>query len=278
MTKSEKSKLKKKTEEILQRRLLRDESQGGYCSLTIGPPGCGKTSHLLYEAELFMDEYPEEIVFFRDSTLSAAQFNRVKKWKVFVEKGCKVRFRNLTSGGTSDIPFVVFNNLSDLIDQDNGRGLVEPGFLNVVYFSDDYKWIDLMSHLRNTVGWQDVFIDEIEDIIPLNPAKREGENKNIRNEKNIKFSNEAKQIRKGLVNLCCNTQAEDEIDWRFKRKLNFYVYLRGARVNPKSKVWQSWVNKLDLGECIIDYEFRSYGMSTFRGYPPKKPVYEVIIN
>lgn len=271
------SKLKQKTKEILARRSLRDESQGGYCSLTVGPPGCGKTSQLLFEAEHFMKKFPDEIVFFRDSTLSAAQFNRMKHWKIFVEKDCKPRFRNLSHGGSIKLPYTVFDSLDSLIDQDTGKGLVSKEYLNVIYFKDDYRWIDLLCHLRNTVGWQDVFIDEIEDIIPLNPSKRVGENVNIRNQKNIEFSNNAKQIRKGLVNLFCNTQAEDEIDWRFKRKLNFYVYLRGARVNSKSKVWQTWINKLSMGECIIDYEFRMYGMSSFSAFPPVDPVFEVII-
>jgi DNA polymerase III delta prime subunit len=279
MMNSDESKLKQKTKEILARRLLRDTSQGGWCSLTVGPPGCGKTSHLLYEADLFMKEHPEEIVFFRDSVSSAVQFNRIgNNWKVFVEQGCNIRFRNLTDGGSLNIKYQMFNDFNQLINQDTGIGWAKPKYLNVIYFKDDSSWIDFMCHLRNTIGWQDVFIDEIEDIIPLNPSKREGENKNIRNEKNIKFANEAKQIRKGLVNLCCDTQAEDEIDWRFKRKLNFYVYLRGARVSPKSKVWQNWVNKLNLGECIIDCEYRMYGMSKFPGYPPKQPVFEVIID
>jgi hypothetical protein len=279
MTKSKESKLKKKTKVILKRRMLRDGAQGGYISLTVGPPGCGKTSHLLYEANMFMKEHPNEIIFFRDSTLSAAQFNRIgKHYNVFVEKGCDIRFRDLEQGGSIDIPFKTFKNLDELICQDTGEGLVKKQYLNVIFFKNDYRWIDLLCHLRNTVGWQSVFIDEIEDIIPLNPSKREGENKNIRNEKNIEFSNQAKQMRKGLVNLCCNTQAEDEIDWRFKRKLNFTVYLRGARVSRKSRVYQAWVDKLEIGKCIIDYEYRMYGKSNFKGYPPKTPIFEVIIN
>jgi len=279
MTKSEESKLKTKTKEILKRRILRNNAIGGYISLTVGPPGCGKTSHLLYEAQLFMDTYPNEIVFFRDSTMSAAQFNRIgKNYKVFVEEGCKIRFRDLQHGGSINIPYQSFSCLDELISQDTGKGLVKKQFLNVVFFKDDYRWIDLLCHLRNTIGWQSVFVDEIEDIIPLNPSKREGENKNTRNEKNIQFSNESKQIRKGLVNMCCNTQAEDEIDWRFKRKLNFTVYLRGARVSRKSRIYQAWVDKLEIGKCIIDYEYRMYGKSNFRSYPPKNPIFEVIID
>jgi len=272
------SKLTFKTVEILGRRKQRDESQGGFASLTVGPPGTGKTSHLLFEANLFMNWYPNELIFWRDSPLSAAQFNRIgDNWKVFVEKDCDVYFRNLMKGGMMDVPFQYFSSLNELIDMDTGTGLAKPGYLNVVYFKDDYCWIDFLLHLRRVIGWKSVFIDEIEDIIPLNPSKREGENKNIRNFKNIEFSNNAKQIRKGLVNLCANTQSEDELDWRFKRKLNFVVYLRGSRISVNSRIKQPMVDNLKMGECVIDWENRAFGKSTFKGYPPRHPVFEIVI-
>ena len=264
--------------EILSRRKLRDESFGGYGSLTVGPPGCGKTSQLLFEAKKFMEWSPTEIVFWRDSNLSAAQFNRIgDNWKVFTEKDCTLRFRDLIRGGSINVEYTTFDNFDTLINRDTGKGLVEPGKLNVIYFKDDYKWIDLLKHLRGVIGWQSVFIDEIEDIIPLNPSKRKGDERNIRLIKNIEFSSNAKEIRKGLVNLLCNTQSIDELDWRFKRKLNFIVYLRGARVGAGSRIKQIAIDKLSIGECFIDWETRMYGKSVFDSFPPRRPVYEVIV-
>ena len=103
-------------------------------------------------------------------------------------------------------------------------------------------------------------------------------NQNIRHQKNLEFSNNAKQLRKGLVNLCSNTQSEDELDWRYKRKLNFTVYLRGARVGPNSRVKQNAIDKLTIGESFIDMEKRLFGKSTYKAFPPVRPVFEVIID
>lgn len=266
-----------RTLEILARRKIRSEAIGGYVSLTVGPPGSGKTSHLLYEATKIMEWYPDELIFWRDSLLSAAQFNRVKNYNVFTEEGNNLIFRDLLRGGTIDIPYKTFSSFNDLVDIDTRKGLAKTGQLNVIYFKEDYTWIDFLQHLRRVIGWKTVFIDEIEDIIPLNPSKRLGETKNKRNEKNIEFSNNAKNVRKGLVNLLCDTQSIDEIDWRFKRKVNFIVYLRGARVSKASRIKQIVVDKLAIGECFIDWENRKYGKSLFDGFPPRRPVIEVVI-
>ena len=264
--------------EILYRRQLRDESTGGFTSLTSGPTGSGKTSQLFYEAKMFMNLYPKEIIFFRDSMLSASNFNRIgKNWKIFAEVGCDLKFRNLNTGGSMNVKYKIFNDFNELIDKDTGLGWAKPGFLNVIYFKNDYRWIDLLIHLRRVVGWQSVFIDEIEDIIPLNPSKRSGEDRNMRNEKNIEFSNNVKKLRRGLVNLICDTQSEDEIDWRFKRNLNFNVYLRGSRVSSNTRIKQAAVDKLSIGECFIDMENRIYGKSYFSSFPPRRPVIEVDI-
>jgi len=270
--------MKEKTTEILNRRKLRNPAVGGFTSLVVGPPGTGKTSMLLHEAETFMKWYPDELIFWRDSPDSVAQYNRIgKNWQVLVEKGVQIKFHNLSDGGNIKIPYKVFNNFDDIIDQDTQKGLVKKQTLNVIYFKNDYSWIDLLSHLRHTIGWQSVFVDEVEDVIPLNPSKRKGEERNYRMEKNLHFSNNAKQIRKGLVNMLCDTQSYLEIDWRFKPKLTFLCYLRGSKVDGDSRISQTYVDMLSLGECLIDQEHRLFGKLRFPGYPPKYPLFEPII-
>jgi len=263
--------------EILDRRMLRDKSQGGNNSLTVGPSGSGKTSQLLYELQTIIDRYPDEFIFWRDSIRGAAQFNRIgSNYEVFAEKGVKPKFRDLSTGEFLNIKYKTFCGFDDLLDKNAKTGLARPGILNAVFLKDDYRWIDLMEHLRSTIGWKSIFIDEIEDICPLNPGKRKGETKNIRNEKNILFANNAKSFRRGLVNLFCDTQNTSELDWRFIGKLNFICYLRGARVFNESRIKQVAIDGLKKGEVWLDWENRIYGKSTFSAFPPIEPVFEVI--
>lgn len=264
--------------EILSRRQQRDISQGGYNSLTIGPPGSGKTSHLLYEASNIIEWYPNETIFWRESSKSASQFNRINKnWQIFTEEGMELRFRNLITGEKIELEYTTFSSFNELINKDTGKGLAKSHQLNVVFFKDDFKWIDLMDHLRSTVGWQSIFIDEIEDICPLNPGKQDGEERNIRNEKNIQFSNKAKSMRKGLVHIFADTQNILDLDWRFIGKMNFICYLRGARAFRSSRVKQVALDGLKTGEVWLEWENRIYGKSKFPAFPPKEPVFEVLI-
>jgi len=270
--KSANNKQKIATKKILERRMARDESQGGILSLTIGAQGEGKTSQMLHESKTIMDWYPNELIIWRDSFQSAAQFNRIgDNWQIFAERGCNLRFRNLTSGGYLKIKYITFNNFNELINQDTGKGLMKPQQLNVLYFKHEYTWIDFLCHLRETVGWQSAFFDEIEDVIPLNPPKEQYD-------RNLLFSNNAKQIRKGLVNMFCNTQNMSDIDWRFKSKIMMRIYLNGSKVDPRSQIKQVAVNKLKKGLGFVDWNFGSYGKLKFKSYPPRKPVFEVIIN
>lgn len=273
-----KDKLTLKTEEILKRRKARQPELGGIISLTVGPTGSGKTSQLLFDAKYILKNNPNELVFFRDSTETSAQFNRIgNNYNIFVSDKCTIRFRDLINGGNIDMPVTFFSSYNDIINQDTGKGLAEKGKLNVIYFQNDYEWIDFLKHLRNTIGWQSVFIEEIEDIIPLNPSKEEGESKNFKLIKNGEFSNNAKHFRRGLINMYCNTQNISEIDWRFMGKVNMVVYLRGSRVSKHSRIRQGAVNNLQMGVCWIDWEYRLYGRTSFTAFPPKDRIFEVII-
>lgn len=272
------SKIEIITKNILKEKTKRDLEKGGISSVTVSPPGEGKTNQLIHDAKNIFKFCPNEIVFWRDNPKSAVQYNKKGiKWKIFIETGCNVNFRNLTDGGNINIDFTYFENFDDILNKDTGNGLAKPQQLNVVYFSDDYKWIDFAEHLRHCIGWQSIFIDELEDLIPLNPPKREGETRNIRYEKNLFFAENFKEFRKGWVNFFANTQDLADIESRVRRKLNYIIYLRGARVEERSAVIQSSVNKLRQGWGFIEFEHGKFGRIKFGYYPNKNPYFEVNI-
>jgi len=265
-----------KTTEILKRRLLRDAEKGGINSLTVGPPGAGKTNQLIHDCKNIFKHHPEELVFWWDNPESAAQYARKGiEYEIFVETDVTPIFRNLTEGGTIKKKYTVFNSFNDLINMDTGKGLAKPKQINAIYFKNKYSIIDFISHLRKTVGFQSVFIDEIECIIPLNPPKLPHEDVNIRYQKNIEFSETAKEARKDLVNIFGDTQDVADIDHRFKRKLNMIVYLSGSKVDKRSRVRESSVNNLPIGKGFVCYERSIFGKIRFDYYPALKPVFSV---
>jgi hypothetical protein len=280
MNKEEREKKAKlKTTYILKRRMLRDAEKGGINSLTVGPPGAGKTNQLVHDCKNIFKHHPKELVFWWDNPESAAQYAREGvEYEIFVEEGCNVSFRNLTDGGSLNKDYTVFSCFNDIVNMDTGKGLAKPQQINAIYFKNKYSLIDFISHLRKTIGFQSVFIDEIECIIPLNPPKLPHEDTNIRYQKNIEFSETAKEARKDLVNIFADTQDRADIDHRFIRKLNMIVYLSGSKVDKRSRVWESSVNNLPIGKGFVCYERSSFGKIRFDYYPIIKPVFSVSIS
>jgi hypothetical protein len=267
------------TKRILAEKMRRDWEKGGISSVCVSPPGEGKTNNLIHDALNVIRYHPGEIVFWRDNPKSAVQYNKKGvKWGIFIEKGVKFRFRNLSKGGDIDIPYKTFKNFNEIINQDTGKGLAQPGQLNVIYFKNEWSWIDFAEHLRHTIGWKSIFIDELEDLIPLNPPRREGESRNIQYIKNLFFAQNFKEFRKGWINFFGDTQDLSDIEPRVRRKLNYIVYLNGARVEERSIVIQAYVNSLKKGWAIIEYEHGRFGRVKFGYYPNLTPYFEIIIS
>jgi len=264
---------------ILERRMLRDAEKGGINSLTVGPPGAGKTNQLIHDCKNIFEYHPKELVFWWDNTESSAQYARKGvKYEIFVEEGCNIAFRDLTHGGGLNKEYTVFSCFNDLVNMDTGTGLAKPQQINAIYFKDKYSLIDFISHLRQTIGFQSIFIDELECIIPLNPPKLPHEERNVRYQKNIEFGETAKEARKDLVNIFADTQDVADIDHRFKRKLNMIVYLSGSKVDKRSRVRESAVNGLPIGKGFVCYERASFGKIRFDYYPALTPIFSVSIS
>lgn len=276
---SGKSTLEIITKRILNEKMERNFEKGGISSICVAPPGEGKTNNIIHDAINIFKYCPDEIVFWRDNPKSAVQYNkRGVRWEIFVEQGVNIEFRNLTEGGKLFITYKTFKNFNDIINQDTGKGLAKPQQLNVIYFKNEYSWIDFAEHLRHCIGWKSIFIDELEDLIPLNPPKKEGEKRNIQYIKNLFFAANFKEFRKGWINFFADTQDLADIEPRVRRKLNYIVYLNGARVEERSIVMQSYVNSLRKGWAIIEYEHGRFGRAKFGYYPNKIPYFEVILS
>jgi len=247
-------------EEII---LSRTTGQGGSTTEVLGPQGTGKTSFMLNYAKLIMDRNPDEIVIWKDSYESQAQFNRLQNFQIFVEDGVNLQFKDIYRNEIIEIEKTTFTNYNDLIKK------MLPQQLNVVYVKDEViGYIKLLNFLRRAKGWQSVFIDEYKDIASLNET-------GIRYRLIGALGKEMSTIRKGLVSVFCNTQSKSQIDWRVRSAFMCYVYLSGAKKDKHTSLYQNAINSLAKGKAWISWEGK-FGRVKFPPYPPKDPVLDVV--
>lgn len=252
-------------DKILKRIFQRNKAEGGISLETVGPQGSGKTSLDLHIASKIMEKYPEEIIFYRDSVESPVQFNRIDNWKLYAQEGVTLNFRDYTSNSYFDLPVTSF------IDFEHLYNIVKPNVINVIYFKNDYTWIDFLNYLRRHMhrgsGWKSVFLEEYEDIAPQYAGGKQWK-------KNLLYSKNAKNIRKGLVSTFANTQAKSDVSHFIRNKLMMRSYLRGAKVDDLSPINQHMVDKLKIGEVAIDFG-NNFGKITFNPFPPTSRIFEV---
>lgn len=246
-------------QDIKRRIMLRDSAIGGIVLECLGVQGSGKTSLMLSIAQDIVQTYPNELVFWRDSYFSQCQFNRFKKWMIHVADGVNLQFKNIDQDRVVNVPTTMFNGFDELLA--NAR----PRQLNVVYLQNNHEYIDLIRYLRLHKGFQSLFIDEYEDIAPLRCSGEQWK-------KNELLSNEFKHIRRGLVNLFCDTQNPSDVDWRVRSKIMCHAYLYGSKVDGQSPINQGAVNNLKIGQWYMDYGFALFGKGNFNSFPPKDPV------
>jgi len=243
--------------------MSRSSAVGGCLNEILGPQGTGKTSLMLSYACRIMEENPDEIIIWRDSYDSPCQFNRLKNWEIFAEEGTKLEVTDINANEVVDMPIIPFKDFKQL------SKIIKPQQLNVVYVCDQViDFISLINFFKTTKGWQSIFIDEYEDIAPVNAS---GDNYRFVGA----LGREMKNIRKGLVSLFCNTQSKSQIDWRVRDTFMVETYLSGARKNKGSSVYQEAINKLEKGSGWVSWEGK-FGRIYYPGFEPKQPIY--IIN
>ena len=228
-------------QEIIARKIVRrihiqDKDMGGLFTITTGGQGVGKTSTMLSFAEFTIREYPEQKIFWSECYDAPLQFTKIgdpNKWRIFVKGGTKLTFRDRDNHlAKVDMRHTVFS------DFDNLWNKAEPGKINVVFFGNRKEWMKFISYLRSVGEWVHVFIEELGEVCP--GTSRETLWKDIQN-----FADVAKDIRKCMMNVHCNTQTLQDIDYRVRQKIMLYIFLPGAKVGRSAtRVTQTAVDNL----------------------------------
>lgn len=248
----------------------RDRDKGGYFSEISGLMGSGKTSLMFTMADKTIKENPLEKCFLREPEGTPSQFPKLKcHCEVYRDARYPLTIYETVPGEplhpVDDIPVHPFRGVQELLKR------VKPGQMNVVFFKPDelWHWSHLLDRLRLNADWQSCFWDEAEDCFPLNAAGKYYE-------MNQRFSNSAKQIRKSRVNLTYNSQSSSDVDWRLRRKVQVWFYLRGSRVDMTGPVYQGAISKLSVGQCYVDFMHGQFGVLRFGAYKPGVHEYVVL--
>lgn len=262
--------LTKNGKEIWDTLFARDRDIGGFFTELSGLMGSGKTSLMFTMGDKAIKENPMEICFLREPEGTPSQFSKLKShYELYRDARYPIKIYEIKLGEplipVDHIKIHPFRGIQELLKK------VKPSQMNVVYFKPDelWHWAYLLDKLRLDAQWESCYWDESEDLFPLNAA---GEFY----EANQRFSNSAKQIRKSRVNLTYNSQASSDVDWRLRRKVQAWFYLRGSRVDPLGPVYQGAISKLEIGQCYVDLMHGQFGVLRFGAYKPGEHEYIVL--
>lgn len=221
--------------EILKRSLGRNKDYGGILAEITGAMGTSKTGTLLSFTKFTMSLHPEEKIFWREQLNAPLQIFKLGEgnYQFFIKNSANIVFRNRDKHLEHiNLDPVVFSTYDDLYEK------AKPGIANVVFFDDNYEWMDFITYLRGVGSWVNIFIDEMSDICPF--SNQGSLYTRIRD-----FAGVMGAVRRCMMNLFYNTQTVQDIDWRIRKKVMMKIFLPGATADKKgSRVTQKAIDNL----------------------------------
>ena len=233
--------------DVLKQIIEKDYAYGGTNVLITGSKGAGKTTLMLRLAEKLEEN---EKVIWRGMFSCQWFFSTIPVHLILPTKNVTVTVID-PAGSYNDLPPEdVVEKVSYVNSPEDIYKKLRKGYLNTVYLLDIYEWLDVFDVLlhRKNVDWISILFDEIEDLFPLNPS---GEVWRLVE----KGAQQIKEFRKNNISLYAATQKISDVDYRILNKINYFVYLRGAKVAKNSIVSQKRVNFLRHGQGIIESSF-----------------------
>ncbi len=254
--------------------LKRDSDFGGYLIEINGIMGSGKTSLMLGMADRILSSNPNETIFWREPLRNPMQITKIgdrSKFQILAERRHPLQLYEVKEKGlvkSDEMRIRYFSGIKQLIEKS------KPGMINVVYFNELSKWADLLMRLRFNGGWQTVFIDECEDVLPQRCSNK-GDGRQW--DKNEMLSSNAKEIRKNQVSLIYNSQTcSSDVDSRFRSKAMMFFYLYGSRYDERTPLSKGAIRSLKVGDAWIDYGHSLFGRIKFKPYLPCANKYMIL--
>ncbi|MCD6485188.1 MAG: hypothetical protein J7L47_08785 [Candidatus Odinarchaeota archaeon] len=233
--------------EVLKEILEKDFNYGGVITHITGAKGAGKTTLLLRLAENLIKN--EKVLwrgmfscqwFFSTIPVNLILPKKIKATLIVMDKHAS---RKAEPEDVAD-RVSYFTSIKQVYTKTRRK------YLNVIYFINILDWLDLFELLikREDVSWISIIFDEMEDLFPMNPSGSLW--KEVERGAQI-----IKEFRKNYISLYMVSQKISDIDYRITNKVNYRIYLRGAKVPRNSIVDQMNVNFLEPGRGIIESSY-----------------------
>lgn len=240
---------------VLDKVLIRNPRLGGKLMIVYGEQGSGKTTILELIAWAVNLLYPEEIIIWRgQKSCMWADFLAADMPVHIIYSGPEPIFVDAWTGQ----PVELNVDLTGPVPPNEIFDACDNRCVNVIYIYAEApvdftaKWLELLKVLEEQPhGWVSLFFDEVEDLVPGN-AK--GTLWSLVEE----VARTVKEFRKNWVSFYGASQHYFDIDYRFRGKMQFRMYLPGAKAPPRARVWQKAIDSLSLGEGWLEgskYEF-----------------------
>lgn len=259
---------------LLDQLLEQSQDIGGAFAYITGGMGGGKTSAMFSLEIHTLINYPDQKIFFSEAygaPLQCFKMN-IKHLNFMVMEGSNVVFRDRNNHLSKvNLPVTYFKSIKKerkILREDNTYEIIEelvpdfddlynkaePSKINVTFFGNRLFWMDFIRYLRHTGEWNHVFIDELGEITPAGTSGKTWK-------KISRFASYAKDIRKSMIKVICNTQSVRDSDYRVQDKFMFRIFLPGAMADPKhSRVSQGAIDNL-----VADTVKGNFGYISSRG-------------
>ncbi|MCD6131178.1 MAG: hypothetical protein J7J61_03625 [Candidatus Hydrothermae bacterium] len=291
-----------KGHELIEKLLNQDVNYGGRQCLILGTVGSGKTTLMLWLAQILRERGEWCIWRGRDVDGYHMLPDWGKKVKILHHEKDEIHIYKVKVGSTEYgeitdyLKIEKYSCVEDLIqklEQDKINVIYEPSFWQIsedlaIYILQKtgirispwqlremkgcYFWFEFFEKLltRKDRRWVSVFVDEADDLIPQNPNGLQWKLQEW-------VKNSVKDFRKSLISLFLAVHNAEDCDYRIIRKVPIRIYLQGARPLGDSLMTDKNIGlKLNLEEGKI--EWKGYGYGGFKYSALKQRDYVIIVD
>lgn len=244
--------------------------KGGVDVLLVGSPGCGKTTALCQIALSNLMQYNDIIVWRSSADCQWSLFKNVDVKLIFwMRKGVKMKMFDRNTGKVVQLKDYV-DEVREWKTSEDLVGRLEKNCINIVQ-TIPYTPVDPQQHIAFCREWVNIFyalnqrmwsttvsicVDELEDLVP------EGQSGDFWSME-LALSGIIRALRKNGVSSFLASHSLQEVHWRIRKKIRWFMYMKGSSPIQESAVKST--KYLKIGEAILEsdsfekFHFESLG-------------------